>query len=115
MKTKFLIAVLFTFRILAVYCQATEVDPDKIKFTILYNDIVLNEFFIGDQGFSCLIEIEGKSYLFDASNIESILGYNTEALGVDCSKIEFIYFSHLHVDHICGLSGIIDACSVFAI
>lgn len=92
------------------YCQNDLVDASKIKFTILYDDVALNDSFIGDQGFSCLIEIEGKSYLFDAGNVESVLKNNTEKLGIDCSKIEFIYISHLHADHICGLSGIIDKC-----
>ncbi len=92
-------------------CQPISVDADDITFTILYDEIPLNDSFIGDQGFSCLIEINGKSYLFDAGNVESVLKKNTEKLNIDCSKIESIFISHLHTDHICGLGGIIDKCN----
>ena len=94
-----------------IYCQKYLIDPSEIDFTILYDDVSLNDSFIGDQGFSCMIEIEEKSYLFDAGNIKDILKKNTEKLDIDCSNIEFIYISHLHTDHICGLSGIIDKCN----
>jgi 7,8-dihydropterin-6-yl-methyl-4-(beta-D-ribofuranosyl)aminobenzene 5'-phosphate synthase len=110
MKKILLIIALILFRISVIYGQSDLVDPSGIKFTILYNDKALDDSFIGDQGFSCLIEIEGKLYLFDAGNDEEILKKNTEKLKIDCSKIEFIYISHLHTDHICGLSGIINKC-----
>ncbi|MFH1197296.1 MAG: MBL fold metallo-hydrolase [bacterium] len=105
-----LIIALVLLQVSTSYCQNDFVDPGKIKFTILYDDVALNDSFVGDQGFSCVIEIEDKSYLFDAGNTASVLKKNTEKLGVDCSNIEFIYISHLHTDHICGLSGIIDKC-----
>ena len=110
MNKLFLIIAVVLLQVSTSYCQNDLVDPSKIKFTILYDDVPLNDSFIGDQGFSCLIEIEGKSYLFDAGNAASVLKKNTEKLGVDCSEIEFVYISHLHTDHICGLSGIIDEC-----
>ncbi len=111
MRKILLVAVLFILNNSNAYCQPSEVDPDQIKFTILYNDTALNDLFIGDQGFSCLIEIGSKCYLFDAGNIESVLANNTKALGVDCSKSELIFISHLHADHICGSAGIINTCN----
>lgn len=110
MKKIVFIITLIVIQTSVIFGQNYLPDPSQIKFKILYNDIALNESFIGDQGFSCLIEIDDKSYLFDAGNSENILANNTNALGIDCSKIESIYISHLHTDHICGLSGIIDKC-----
>ncbi len=107
----FFIVVAILFHMSVIYCQKDLIDPSEIKFSILYDNVPLNDSFIGDQGFSCLIEIEEKSYLFDAGNSKDILKKNSEKLDIDCSKIEFIYVSHLHTDHICGLSGIIDKCN----
>ncbi|MFH0736699.1 MAG: MBL fold metallo-hydrolase [bacterium] len=111
MKNCFLLISLILLQSSINYCQTDSVNPSDIKFTILYDDMPLNESFIGDQGFSCLIEIKGKLYLFDAGNVESVLKRNTEKLNVDCSKIETIFISHLHTDHICGLGGIIEKCN----
>ncbi len=87
------------------------IHPDSISFTILYNDLPLNDSLIGDQGFSCLIEFGGNSYLFDAGRIADILRKNTETMGVDCSLIDHIFISHLHSDHFGGLPGIIQKCN----
>ncbi|UCE18450.1 MAG: MBL fold metallo-hydrolase [Gemmatimonadota bacterium] len=90
--------------------QEKPIDPGSISFTILYNDVPLNESFIGDQGFSCFIEIPDHAFLFDAGRIAEHLARNTEKSGIDCSKIDFIFISHLHSDHIGGLPGIIEKC-----
>ena len=71
--------------------QEQSIDPENISFTILYNDVPLNDSFVGDQGFSCLIEIADHSYLFDAGRIAEFLARNTEKSEIDCSKIDFIF------------------------
>lgn len=103
---------------LLVVCLASEIkgrekiiNSDSISFTILYNDVQLNDQFIGDQGFSCLMKIGEHSYLFDGGRIEDYLERNAERLDIDYSKIEFIFLSHLHSDHIGGLPGIIEKCN----
>ncbi|MEE9443497.1 MAG: MBL fold metallo-hydrolase [candidate division Zixibacteria bacterium] len=90
--------------------QEKLINANEISFTILYNDVPLNDSFVGDQGFSCLIEIADHFYLFDGGRIAEILAKNAEALGLDCSRIDFIFISHLHSDHIGGLPGIIEKC-----
>lgn len=87
------------------------INPDEITFKVLYNNIPLNDSFAGDNGLSCLIEIGEHSYLFDAGRIPEILTGNTEALEIDASKIDFIFISHIHSDHIGGLPGIIEKCN----
>ncbi|MBN3035058.1 MAG: MBL fold metallo-hydrolase [Bacteroidales bacterium] len=90
-----------------IMSQDSLLHPADITFTILYNNISMNDSFTGDHGFSCLIEIKEDSYLFDAGRIEEYLAHNSEQLNVDLSKVRFIFISHLHGDHIGGLPGII--------
>jgi len=88
--------------------QEKQINPDGITFTILYNDVPLNDSFVGDQGFSCFIEIDDRSFLFDAGRIEEVMAKNTEASGIDCFGTEFIFISHLHSDHTGGLPGFVE-------
>jgi 7,8-dihydropterin-6-yl-methyl-4-(beta-D-ribofuranosyl)aminobenzene 5'-phosphate synthase len=113
-KVKLLFRLLIS---LVVVCLSSEtkgqgkiINSDSISFTILYNDVPLNDSFIGDQGFSCLLEFGEHSFLFDGGRIEDYLKRNTERLDIDYSQIEFIFISHLHSDHIGGLPGIIEEC-----
>jgi len=111
-------AVLLSISLGVLLCCSLEAEsrggpihPDSISFTILYDNEPLNDSYVADNGFSCLVEIADSSYLFDAGRIAGNLGINTEKLGIDCSRINFVFFSHLHSDHIGGLPGIIGKCN----
>jgi 7,8-dihydropterin-6-yl-methyl-4-(beta-D-ribofuranosyl)aminobenzene 5'-phosphate synthase len=86
--------------------QEKLIDPESITFSILYNDISANDSIIGDQGFSCLVEMPGHSFLFDAGRIEEHLENNAEQMKTNYGDVDFIFISHLHSDHVGGLPGI---------
>jgi 7,8-dihydropterin-6-yl-methyl-4-(beta-D-ribofuranosyl)aminobenzene 5'-phosphate synthase len=88
--------------------QEKRVGLDELTFTILYNDVALNGSFAADQGFSSLVKVREKVYLFDAGRIDEALAQNVAAADVDISQVELIFISHLHSDHIGGLKGIIE-------
>jgi 7,8-dihydropterin-6-yl-methyl-4-(beta-D-ribofuranosyl)aminobenzene 5'-phosphate synthase len=106
-----LILMLIPSMLAGASSREQRVSLDALTFTILYNDVALNDSFAADQGFSCLVEAGEKAYLFDAGRIDEALAQNGAAASVDYSRIELVFVSHLHSDHIGGLTGIIRQCN----
>lgn len=63
---------------------------------------------IGEHGFACLVEHEGRSWLFDTGQGKTLLR-NFEALQVDPGPIEGVILSHGHYDHAGGLLDFLKA------
>ncbi len=82
-------------------------DNNSAKFTILYDNYKSREDAKTAWGFSCLIESNNKTILFDTGGKEDILKHNIEKLNVDISKIDYIVISHEHWDHFGGLRYIL--------
>jgi 7,8-dihydropterin-6-yl-methyl-4-(beta-D-ribofuranosyl)aminobenzene 5'-phosphate synthase len=79
-----------------------------VTFTILYDNYKFSDPYIGDWGFSCLIEGKEKTILFDTGTKPEIFRKNIEALEVDIAKIDLIVISHNHGDHTGGLPVILE-------
>ncbi|MGW9686474.1 MBL fold metallo-hydrolase [Flagellimonas sp. 2504JD1-5] len=60
-----------------------------------------------DFGFSCIINYNGKTILFDAGSNADIFKKNTEALGIDLKQIDIAIASHPHFDHINGFDHLL--------
>ncbi len=58
-------------------------------------------------GFSCLIELEERTLLFDAGGDAEALLYNMKVLDKDPKMIDSIVLSHVHGDHTEGLWGLL--------
>jgi len=79
-----------------------------MKLTIVYDNEVYKKS-IGlksDWGFSCLIETEDETILFDTGARGNILLGNMEKLGIDPGNIGKIVISHEHWDHSGGLKAL---------
>lgn len=79
----------------------------EIKLSVVYDN---NEFKSGlktEWGFSCVVETEEKTLLFDTGGDSSVLLGNMEVLGIDPKKIEAVFLSHFHGDHTKGLRGLL--------
>ena len=76
--------------------------------TIVFDDNVINNRFIPGHGFSCLIKLNQKTILFDTGSDSSTLLNNMRQLGEDHKDIDSIILSHIHDDHVGGLTGIIE-------
>ena len=81
------------------YSQNTQVDDFKI--TIL--STMLSDKYLGEWGFSALVEVDGERILFDTGSRAHTVIQNAEELKVDLSNIEKVYLSHNHKDHTGGL------------
>ncbi|MBX3007317.1 MAG: MBL fold metallo-hydrolase [Melioribacteraceae bacterium] len=75
----------------------------KLKLTVLYDNNQFNEKLETDLGFSCLIETDEESILFDSGGNGKILLANMKLLGIDPSSVTIVFLSHLHKDHTGGI------------
>lgn len=91
--------------------QENKAFNDNIVYTVLYDNTSINDSIFADNGFSCLIESEDRSCLFDAGKNSGKFIANVDELGVDCTKITQIVVSHFHGDHMGGLFDILPKCS----
>jgi len=75
----------------------------KIRITIIYDNTAWDKNLTPDWGFSCLVEAHGKIILFDTGAKGNILLDNMQKLDIDPLKIDKVFISHDHWDHIGGL------------
>lgn len=75
--------------------------------SIVCDNSISRSGFIGEHGFSVLIERGNKRYLFDTGPGMS-LPLNLKAMGKDLRGIEKIFISHGHYDHTGGLKWAIE-------
>lgn len=62
--------------------------------------------FLGEWGFSVLVETAGANILFDSGQSISA-AHNADVLGVDLTKVDKMVLSHGHFDHTGGLKTIL--------
>ena len=74
-----------------------------MKITIIYDNTAWDKNLTCDWGFSCLVEAHGKIILFDTGAKGNILLDNMQKLDIDPLKIDKVFISHDHWDHIGGL------------
>jgi 7,8-dihydropterin-6-yl-methyl-4-(beta-D-ribofuranosyl)aminobenzene 5'-phosphate synthase len=100
MKKLFRILMVFLLAILPV----SGVFAADLRLTIVYDNNPYNKQLETRWGFSCLVEGLEKTILFDVGGEGAVLLSNMEKLGVDPGEIDIIVLSHIHYDHIGGLT-----------
>jgi 7,8-dihydropterin-6-yl-methyl-4-(beta-D-ribofuranosyl)aminobenzene 5'-phosphate synthase len=89
--------------------QFLDLEECSGTLTILYDNNPYEEGCLTEWGFSCLVELEENTVLFDTGGDPEILAHNMEALGVDVTEIDCIVLSHEHGDHVGGIGVVLDA------
>jgi 7,8-dihydropterin-6-yl-methyl-4-(beta-D-ribofuranosyl)aminobenzene 5'-phosphate synthase len=112
MKARYLVLLIINL-IVWIQCfgQKIESDGKDVFLTILYDNKSVHDSIITDNGFSCLIELDGTNCLFDAGRVSGKLILNMDRLKVSYSDIKHVYISHIHDDHMGGLQDILAKCN----
>ncbi len=83
-----------------------------IKSTVLFDNTPHNPELQTGWGYSCLIETEKQTILFDTGSDGVLLLENMKKLGISPGKIQHIVISHEYWDHIGGLPYLLQRKSV---
>ena len=78
---------------------------DNLRITIL-STMVADYDYLGEWGFSALIETENHKILFDTGFRENTVMENADSLKIDLSTVEHVFLSHNHLDHTGGLKSL---------
>ena len=73
-----------------------------LKITIL-STMVADYDYLGEWGFSAIIESDGHKILFDTGFRENTVIENADSLNIDLSQVHHVFVSHNHLDHTGGL------------
>jgi 7,8-dihydropterin-6-yl-methyl-4-(beta-D-ribofuranosyl)aminobenzene 5'-phosphate synthase len=90
--------------------QATESLPEEsaeVTMTVVYDNNDFDRRLRTSWGFSCLLEVDHSSILFDTGGDGEILLGNMSVLGLDPMNIDIIVLSHSHSDHTGGLAAVL--------
>lgn len=79
-----------------------------VTFTIAYDNNAYDPALRTAWGFSCLVETGEATVLFDTGGDSPTLLDNMTKLGIDPQAIDVVVLSHIHGDHIGGLTGLLD-------
>jgi len=77
----------------------------NLSITVSYDNNPYKERLTTAWGFSCVIRGTEKTILFDTGGDGSILLPNMEKLGINLKEIDLVVLSHIHGDHVGGLSS----------
>ena len=108
-KTMLFFSIVLIFSANAFSGPSTSVKELKrgnIRITILYDSFSQNPDTQTGFGFSCLIETNDKSILFDTGMNPDIVLNNAKALDKDLKQLDIVVISHNHFDHTDGFPKI---------
>jgi 7,8-dihydropterin-6-yl-methyl-4-(beta-D-ribofuranosyl)aminobenzene 5'-phosphate synthase len=102
---------LFISSVIAIPRKITNIHTSKGKdliLTIVYDNNPYQEKLETKWGFSCFITGPEKTILFDVGGEGLVLLKNMEKLKIDPKTVDIIVLSHIHYDHIGGLSHFLE-------
>ena len=79
-----------------------------MKFSIIFDNYNYNKNLQSLWGFSCLIQTDNKTILFDTGSNGRVLLKNAQKMGINFKDIDIVFISHSHWDHIGGLDTVIE-------
>lgn len=95
----FAVSLISNSLLLAQQGSKTQVRSLNVKIL----STMLAEDGIGEWGFSALVEVDGRQFLFDAGRYPDTVLKNARTLGIDLSGVTEVILSHHHGDHTGGL------------
>ena len=80
---------------------------DDIRITVLYDNNPGRAGLEVGWGFSCILRGSAKTILFDTGGVGSVLLRNMGNLGISPGEVDVIVLSHVHRDHVGGLTTLL--------
>ena len=78
-----------------------------MKLTVLVdNNTIIDRYFLAEPGLSFFIQDEDKTVLFD-TGYSGIFLDNAHKMGLDLANLDYLVFSHSHLDHTWGSDRLI--------
>ncbi|MEA3373794.1 MAG: MBL fold metallo-hydrolase [Campylobacterota bacterium] len=84
------------------------IQNSDIAITIVFDNYPFRDDLKTLWGFSCYIETPEKTVLFDTGSNGRVLLENMQKLNIDVGKIDTLFLSHHHWDHIGGVDSVIE-------
>ena len=76
-----------------------------MKITVLVdNHTYIDAYYLGEPSFSCFVEADGKTLLFD-TGYSDVFARNAEKMGLNWRDVDAVVLSHGHNDHTGGLEA----------
>lgn len=96
--------------VLGLAASAPAAEPARpqvksLKITVLSTmlaDANRGQSFLGEWGFSALVEVDGHRILFDTGAHDDIVLRNAQSMGLDLTTVPDVVLSHSHSDHTTG-------------
>ena len=85
------------------------------ELIIIYDNNPFDSQLYSARGFSCLVSLPQKTILFDTGGHSPTLLHNMTQLQIDPREVDIVVLSHIHGDHVGGLSGFIEENSAVTI
>jgi 7,8-dihydropterin-6-yl-methyl-4-(beta-D-ribofuranosyl)aminobenzene 5'-phosphate synthase len=82
-------------------------EPGSMTVSVVYDNNGYDPHLRTGWGFSCLVELEEITLLFDTGGDGGILLHNMSALGLDPLELDSVVLSHIHRDHTGGLESVL--------
>jgi len=82
-------------------------EKSNVKIEIVFDSDATGPEWEEGWGFSCLISVFNKQYLFDTGENPFTLAHNLNLLGIKPINLNLVFLSHEHFDHIGGLNYIL--------
>ena len=81
---------------------------ENLSITIIYDNNTYKKGLNTAWGFSCIITGAEKNILFDTGGDGSILLANMKELDINPEEIDLVVLSHIHNDHVGGLTDLLE-------
>jgi 7,8-dihydropterin-6-yl-methyl-4-(beta-D-ribofuranosyl)aminobenzene 5'-phosphate synthase len=109
-----LIGLAFVAMSMECSCQSQKAETTtspiegNISIIVVYDNYLFDTNLTTSWGFGCVIKTGNANILFDTGGNSSILLLNMEKMKIDPKDINIVVISHIHGDHVGGLTGFLE-------
>jgi 7,8-dihydropterin-6-yl-methyl-4-(beta-D-ribofuranosyl)aminobenzene 5'-phosphate synthase len=82
-------------------------ETSSMTITVVYDNNPYDPRLRTDWGFSCLVELDETTLLFDTGGDGEMLLSNMSTMGLDPQEIDHVVLSHIHGDHTGGVRSLL--------